>query len=215
MLSLTPVSENALFCSPEHDSLSLPVQRKLWAFAEAVRRLPDTAEAVVGMNNLTVFHRHGSRRDALCERLQQLWHDTEAAEFQGKHISIPVSYGGADGADLHEVAAFHGISAEEVVARHTAPTYTVFMMGFQPGFPYLFGLPKHLHTPRRDVPRTEVPAGSVGIGGSQTGVYPFASPGGWQIIGRTVQPLFQAAAQPPTLLAAGDTVSFTVASFHG
>ena len=82
------------------------------------------------------------------------------------------------------------------------------MMGFQPGFPYLGGLPENLHTPRRATPRTEVPAGSVGIGGSQTGMYPFASPGGWQIIGRTSVALFDAQKQPPTLLAAGDRVRF-------
>ena len=82
------------------------------------------------------------------------------------------------------------------------------MMGFQPGFPYLGGLPEHLHTPRRAEPRTEVPAGSVGIGGSQTGVYPFTSPGGWQLIGRTDIALFQTASYPPTLLLAGDTVRF-------
>lgn len=212
MFTLTPISENALIC--RHDGIAdLSAQRRWWAFADAAARLPDSGESVVGMNNVTVFARPDADLDALADALHALWTRTEAADFQGKHIEIPVHYGGGRGEDLATVAAHHGITPEEVVARHTAPVYTVFMMGFQPGFPYLGGLPEHLHTPRRDVPRTQVAAGSVGIGGSQTGVYPFASPGGWQIIGRTELPLFQAAAEPPALLAAGDTVSFTVASF--
>lgn len=88
------------------------------------------------------------------------------------------------------------------------------MMGFQPGFPYLGGLPENLHTPRRSQPRTKVPAGSVGIGGSQTGVYPFTSPGGWQLIGRTEMPLFNIEKTPPVLLQAGDNVRFVAESIH-
>ncbi|UOP05033.2 5-oxoprolinase subunit PxpB [Conchiformibius kuhniae] len=211
MLTLTPVSENALLC--QHDAApDLAAQRRWWALANAADRLPEVAESVVGMNNLTVFVHDNACAHALADALNALWTQAEASDFQGKHVDIPVHYGGACGEDLAAVAAHHGISPAEVVARHTAPVYTVFMMGFQPGFPYLGGLPEHLHTPRRAVPRTQVAAGSVGIGGSQTGVYPFASPGGWQIIGRTELPLFNAAAEPPVLLAAGDTVSFVAAS---
>lgn len=86
------------------------------------------------------------------------------------------------------------------------------MIGFQPGFPYLNGLPQNLHTPRRNVPRTKVPAGSVGIGGRQTGIYPFTSPGGWQLLGRTELPLFDIQHNPPTLLTAGDNVRFVAES---
>ena len=93
---------------------------------------------------------------------------------------------------------------------HSEPIYTVYMIGFQPGFPYLGGLPESLHTPRRAVPRTLVPAGSVGIGGAQTGIYPFSSPGGWQLIGHTKQALFDKNQAKPTLLQAGDTVKFVV-----
>ena len=211
MLTITPVSENALLCC--HDGVAdLSAQRKWWAFADAAARLPDVAESIIGMNNVTVFARPDADLHALADVLREQWSHTAAADFQGKHIEIPVHYGGEYGEDLAAVAAYHGITPAEVVARHTQPVYTVFMMGFQPGFPYLGGLPEHLHTPRRDVPRTQVAAGSVGIGGSQTGIYPFASPGGWQIIGRTELPLFRADAEPPALLAAGDTVSFTLAS---
>src|SRR5205085_6074087 len=112
------------------------------------------------------------------------------------------------GPDLDQVARQHGLSADDVVRLHTGATYRVYMLGFAPGFAYLGGLPEALATPRRAEPRTVVPAGSVGIGGSQTGIYPLASPGGWQLIGRTPVRLFDAGHQPPTLLAVGDVVKF-------
>ncbi len=123
-------------------------------------------------------------------------------------VVIPVCYGGEYGPDLQDVAAAHGTSPAAIVDAHTAGRYTVAMLGFLPGFPYLDGLDAALHTPRRATPRTSVPAGSVGIGGVSTGVYPFASPGGWQIIGRTPVALFAPGRTPPTLLQAGDQVRF-------
>ncbi len=213
MLNITPISENAIACLlPPPAQLSQ--QRRLWGFADAAQQLTEVFEVVVGMNNVTIFVQQGVYLDALTKTLKKLWHDTQEAHYQGKHIHIPVHYGGEYGEDLYEVATFHGISPQTVIERHTQPIYTVFMMGFQPGFPYLGGLPKNLHTPRRPVPRTRVLAGSVGIGGSQTGVYPFDSPGGWQIIGRTDVALFQAQSHPPTLLSAGDTVQFVIASIE-
>ncbi|WP_457325028.1 5-oxoprolinase subunit PxpB, partial [Roseateles sp. P5_E11] len=101
-----------------------------------------------------------------------------------------------------------GLSVDEVVQRHTEAEYIVYFIGFQPGFAYLGGLDASLHTPRRSEPRTAVPAGSVGIGGAQTGIYPLATPGGWQLIGHTALPLFDPKAEPPTLLAPGDRVRF-------
>lgn len=206
-IEIIPVSESALACVLPPPA-ALPKQQRLWAFADAVQALPETEEAVTGMNNLTVFVRADTDLQAFSDGLYALWSQTGAVKRKGRRVCIPVVYGGEFGEDLAEVAAFHQTGAEEIVRRHTEPVYTVFMMGFQPGFPYLGGLPENLHTPRRAVPRIKVPAGSVGIGGSQTGVYPFASPGGWQIIGRTEVPLFQANTNPPTLLAAGDTVQF-------
>lgn len=132
-------------------------------------------------------------------------------------VVIPVCYGAAFGPDLDDVASAHGVTAEAIVDWHTAPRYTVAMIGFLPGFPYLDGLPTALHTPRRSTPRTAVPAGSVGIGGSSTGVYPFVSPGGWHLIGRTPLTLFAARRDPPSLLSAGDAVRFepiSAATFH-
>jgi KipI family sensor histidine kinase inhibitor len=131
-----------------------------------------------------------------------------AGAVAGETVEIPVSY---DGEDLAEVAGLTGLEADEVVRRHTAPEYTVAFLGFSPGFPYLVGLDPALEVPRRDTPRTSIPAGSVGLAGNQTGIYPTASPGGWQLIGRTEVTLFDPARDPPALLAPGTRLRFTVA----
>ena len=123
-------------------------------------------------------------------------------------IAIPVCYGGEFGPDLDDVARAHDTTADAIVAEHTSRDYVVAMIGFLPGFPYLEGLSAALHTPRRDTPRTNVPAGSVGIGGASTGIYPFASPGGWHVIGRTPHTLFDPQRTQASLLAAGDRVRF-------
>ncbi|MGD8385856.1 MAG: 5-oxoprolinase subunit PxpB [Desulfobacteraceae bacterium] len=121
---------------------------------------------------------------------------------------IPVLYGGRYGPDLDEVAAFHGLSPEEVVRLHTSLEFRVYMIGFIPGFPYMGELPETLATPRRETPRTSVARGSVGIAENQTGIYPMESPGGWQIIGRTPLSLFDAEKTPPSTLVLGDSVQF-------
>lgn len=123
-------------------------------------------------------------------------------------FEIPVCYGGVFGPDLDEVARRHAMAPDEVVRLHSGATYSVYMLGFAPGFAYLGGLPPSIATPRREAPRTLVPAGSVGIGGNQTGVYPLASPGGWQLIGRTPLTLFDPEGAPPTLLGVGNRVRF-------
>ena len=123
-------------------------------------------------------------------------------------VEIPVRYGGAYGPDLEDVARYCGLSAGEVVQIHTSGLYPVHMIGFMPGFPYLGGLSERIATPRRPAPRLRVPAGSVGIAGKQTGVYPRESPGGWQIIGRTDLVLFDPRRNPPCLLQIGDLVRF-------
>ena len=121
---------------------------------------------------------------------------------------IPVYYGGENGPDMENVCRHTGLTPEEVVRLHSAPEYTVFMVGFLPGFPYLGGMDPKLETPRLETPRTKIPSGSVGIGGKQTGIYPMPSPGGWQLIGRTDAVLFDAERQPPALLKAGDRIKF-------
>ncbi|MGH8216729.1 MAG: 5-oxoprolinase subunit PxpB [Rhodanobacteraceae bacterium] len=125
-----------------------------------------------------------------------------------RDIEIPVCYGGEYGADLDAVAEHAGVTPDEVVARHTDAEYTVAMIGFAPGFPYLLGLDPALAMRRRADPRTRVPAGSVAIGGAQTGIYPRELPGGWQLIGRTPLVLFDPARESPCLLGPGDGVHF-------
>jgi len=123
-------------------------------------------------------------------------------------VDIPVCYGGDFGPDLDELAATCRLSSQEVIRIHSSPVYTVYMIGFVPGFPYLGGLDERLITPRRKAPRRRVPAGSVGIADRQTGIYPLESPGGWQIIGRTPVRLFDLSKPEPFLLGAGDRVRF-------
>lgn len=123
-------------------------------------------------------------------------------------IEILVCYGGEFGPDLADLAAARGLTADEVVRRHAGATYAVHFLGFSPGFAYLYGLPEALATPRRATPRMKVPAGSVGIAGAQTGVYPHATPGGWNLIGRTPRAMFDAGRAEPSLLNVGDAVRF-------
>ncbi len=122
-----------------------------------------------------------------------------------RHHQIPMAY---NGADLPSLAAHHHLTPEAVVQLHSAALYTVAFLGFVPGFAYLTGLPPALHTPRLPTPRKHVPAGSLGIAGAQTGIYPIATPGGWQLIGHTPVELFNAANTPMSLLQPGDTITF-------
>jgi len=123
-------------------------------------------------------------------------------------IAIPVCYGGDLGPDIDEVASLNQLSAQEVIQLHSAATYLVYMIGFVPGFAYMGGLDEKLATPRKTTPLKAVPAGSVGIAGQQTGIYPLQSPGGWQIIGQTPLVLFDVHRPQPSLLKAGDRVIF-------
>jgi KipI family sensor histidine kinase inhibitor len=134
--------------------------------------------------------------------------DRDQVTAASRALIIPVCYGGEYGPDLDDVAACCGLDANAVIARHTAGDYRVAMLGFAPGFPYLLGLDPQLAVPRRTDPRQHVPAGSVAIGGSQTGIYPEVLPGGWQLIGRTPLCLFDVTSSDPSLLAAGDRVRF-------
>jgi len=123
-------------------------------------------------------------------------------------IEIPVCYGGEYGPDLADVCAFHGISPTQAIEVHSSATYLVYFLGFVPGFAYMGGLPEALVTPRLATPRRKVPAGSVGIAGNQTGVYSFATPGGWRVIGRTPVAMFRADREGLSLLSIGDRVRF-------
>lgn len=172
--------------------------------------IPGLIEHVPAYTTVTIYYdplrtNHEDTRVAVEQLLSEVQPN---APLAARTIEIPVCYGGEFGIDLEYVAQHHGITADEVIAIHSAATYRVHMLGFVPGFPYLGGMSERIATPRRDTPRLIVPAGSVAIGGSQTGVYPLETPGGWQIIGRTPLALFRPAEDPPTLLSPGDTVRF-------
>ena len=204
-----PLGDAALVCEAAPPA-TLECQRRIWALAERARLMPHVVEVVPGMNNLTiVFDPLEADYEALAAQLESGWDAAEAADMDSAEIEIPVRYGGADGPDLAALAEHTGLSVDEVVKRHTQAEYIVFFLGFQPGFAYLGGLDPALAMPRRAEPRLAVPAGSVGIGGVQTGIYPAASPGGWQLLGRTELKLFDPARNPPTLMQPGDRVRFT------
>jgi inhibitor of KinA len=128
--------------------------------------------------------------------------------YQPRRVDIPTVYGGEFGPDLVFVAGYHHLTPQEVIRIHTGVDYQVYMLGFTPGFAYLGGLDAVIATPRLEKPRTRIPAGSVGIAGAQTGIYPLETPGGWRIIGRTTLRMFDPLAEPPVRLAPGDLVRF-------
>lgn len=182
--------------------LAAGIARAGWAgFGEAV---PAYASLLVYYDSLEWDYEETARK------IESLLPDIagEQMETGARLVEIPVLYGGEEGPDLEDVAAACGLKAAEVVRMHSEAEYLVYMIGFTPGFPYLGGLDERIATPRRASPRTLVPAGSVGIAGQQTGIYPLASPGGWQIIGRTPLNLFDPVREPPSLLAPGDRVRF-------
>lgn len=131
-----------------------------------------------------------------------------AGESRGEIVEIPVCYGGEFGEDLADVAAYNNVTEREVVAIHSGGLYRLYMIGFLPGFPYLGGLDKRICCPRLKSPRTRIPAGAVGIGGEQTGIYPMESPGGWRLIGRTPLTLFDPEGILPLPYKAGDMIKF-------
>ncbi len=186
--------------SPETALAIGALQRALLATAPATVR-----DVVPGYLNVLVEFRPGTGRGRLERWLAAATPQAEAAAQPARH-TVPVRYG--EGADVSELQARLGLPWERIVALHAAARYTVAFLGFTPGFPYLLGLPPELATPRRDTPVRRVPAGSVAIAGDQAGIYPGASPGGWWLLGRTDQRLFDADDWPPTAWAAGDEVAF-------
>ncbi|TCW16899.1 KipI family sensor histidine kinase inhibitor [Raoultella sp. BIGb0138] len=189
--------------------VSLESQKRIWRLTQRLTGHEEVLDVIPGMNNITVVLRRPQQMawEAI-EQLQRWWEESEALEPESREMMIPVIYGGEDGPDLAEVARHSGLSEKQVVELHSSVEYVVWFLGFQPGFPYLGGLPERLATPRRAEPRLRVPAGSVGIGGAQTGVYPLATPGGWQLLGRTPLALFDATRREPVLLRSGDRVRF-------
>ncbi|VEB99581.1 Sporulation inhibitor kipI [Cedecea lapagei] len=187
----------------------LASQQRIWGLLQRLNASEEVSEAIPGMNNITVVLKD-PRSLALdgIEWLQRWWEESEAVIPTSRLVEIPVVYGGEAGPDLEVVARHNDLTPAQVVALHSGALYIVYFLGFQPGFPYLGGLPEALASPRRASPRLQVAAGSVGIGGSQTGIYPLETPGGWQLIGRTSLRLFNPDSPTPTLLLPGDSVRF-------
>ena len=183
---------------------------KLLQAARERGELAGVVETMPTFRSLTVLYDPlQSSRAALDPVLTALASQSEAAPAaNGRRWRLPVCYGGEFGADLADVASATGLSPDAVVQLHADTELSVFMIGFMPGFPFMGDLPSALDMPRRREPRLRVPAGSVAITGSLTAIYPWQSPGGWQLIGRCPVPLFDAAAATPSLLAPGDTVRF-------
>jgi KipI family sensor histidine kinase inhibitor len=196
------------------DAIDASCNRRVHALARHIReQAPGWLEDVVpAYASLAVV----LRTDALEERdTAREWlaacGDCPAPEDDaepGDVIEIPVLYGGEAGPDLESCAEALSLPVDELIRRHSGTPYQVAMLGFAPGFPYLLGLDPTLALPRLDRPRLEVPAGSVGIGGDQTGIYPQAGAGGWRLFGRTPLRLFDLARERPALLKAGDRVRF-------
>jgi KipI family sensor histidine kinase inhibitor len=171
-------------------------------------------DAVPAYASLAVFF-DGDRIDTadphafVAAQIRETLRNQEAATASSARIiDIPVCYEPEMAPDLAEAASELGIAADDLIRRHSSASYTVAMIGFAPGFPYLLGLPDSLALPRLATPRTRVPAGSVAIGGNQTGIYPRESPGGWRLLGRTPLVLFDATRATPALLTPGDQVRF-------
>lgn len=195
------------------NSISLDVNARVQALRHVLeaKNISGIQELVPTYRSLAVYFdpvkAEPSRFRSLLERLASTTGVGLSSE-KGKVIVIPVCYGGEFGPDLQNVVKHTGLVEEEVIKRHSAPDYYCYMLGFTPGFSYLGGMDETIATPRLSEPRERIPAGSVGIAGKQTGIYPIDSPGGWQLIGRTPLPMFDANRESPTLVDAGFWIRF-------
>ena len=176
------------------------------ALAGALKKRREVRQAIAGYASVTVhFDPDQISHDALSAAIRRLATKRPPMAEPGRLHRIPVVY---DGPDLEAVSAVLGLDVAKIVEIHTRPIYRVFLLGFVPGWGYLGPLPEELELPRRQVPRTKVPAGSVAIPGRQTGIYPLATPGGWHLLGSTSVKLFLPDSDPPCLFRAGDRVKF-------
>ena len=194
------------------DEISTEINRKVRSLTDALERgsVPGVFDFLPTYRSILVYYDPiTASAPEVQSGIERLLEDAEESDAGTRHIvHIPTLYGGDMGPDIAFVAQHSGIDEREVMRIHSSSDYLVYMMGFSPGFAYLGGLDERLATPRLQSPRTEIPAGAVGIAETQTGVYPVASPGGWQLIGRTPLKLFDPARERPVLLSAGDYVRF-------
>ncbi|MFP3358456.1 5-oxoprolinase subunit PxpB [Planococcus sp. 11815] len=210
--TFSPLSEQALVIETGTiiNKESEQAVRKLSSLLE--KQKPDwLVEFIPAFTTVTVFYDPCQIRQAEVEQELRLLaaHLDDVEAPTPRQIEIPVCYGGDFGPDLSFVAEHNGLTEEEVIEIHTSGIYSVHMIGFAPGFPFIGGMSEKIAAPRRKSPRLRIPERTVGIAGMQTGVYPIETPGGWQLIGRTPLRLFVPEQDIPSLLRAGDEIRFT------
>lgn len=186
-------------------------QGRIWALADALSSWPEVQEAVIGVTNvMLVFERPPQDIGMLSAAIVELWHRQSARKADGKVIEIPVVYGGEFGFDLPAIASRAGLSERDVVRIHSEGDYTVCAVASSPGFGYLHGLDQRIHMPRKSIPSLNMRAGSVTIGGMQTGVAVLTGPNGWNAIGWASIAMFDPRSAQPSLMLPGDRVRFRI-----
>ncbi|HVC77769.1 MAG TPA: 5-oxoprolinase subunit PxpB [Candidatus Micrarchaeaceae archaeon] len=204
-MRIQPLGDTALLAELS-TRLDTAINTRAIALAAGLKKRRDVRQAIAGYASVTVhFDPELATHESLAAAIKRLAAKRPPMDEPGRLHRIPVTY---DGPDIAEVAERLQLSREKIIEIHSRPIYRVFLVGFVPGWAYLGPLPEELELPRRDVPRTQVPAGSVAIAGRQSGVYPLPSPGGWHLIGRTSVKVFLPDSDPPCLFRAGDRVKF-------
>jgi inhibitor of KinA len=202
-IDIEPLGDSALIIRLRDNVAALKAQQQI-----ENARVRGVIECAPAYETVAVFYDGDSFDQTVVEIQSALQRRVRGHRVESRTIEVPVDFDSEFAIDLEFVAQRAQLSPNEVVDLYCSVEYRVACVGFTPGFPYLTGLPKQLITPRRGTPRKEIPAGSVAIGGDQTGIYPIASPGGWNVIGRTSLQLFYPNNDPPVLLRAGDRVRF-------
>ena len=204
-MRIQPLGDTALLAELS-TRLDTSINTRAIALATALKKRRDVRQAIAGYASVTVhFDPEQATHDSLGAAIKRLAAKRPPMAEPGRLHRIPVNY---DGPDIAEVGERLQLSRGRIIEIHSRPIYRVFLVGFVPGWAYLGPLPDELVLPRREVPRTQVPAGSVAIAGRQSGVYPLPTPGGWHLIGRTSVKLFLPDSDPPCLFRAGDRVKF-------
>lgn len=210
---IVPLGDSALLVKLG-DEIDITINRRVHALAALIDLSPleGVVETVPAYASLLIHYDPILLTYArICSWARGKLDQLESASLRTpRRFEVPVRYGTEFGPDLQYVADFHRLRVEEVIRIHSEGIYTIYMMGFTPGFPYMGKLDDAIFTPRLAAPRTHVPAGTVAIAGPQTGIYPIDSPGGWQLIGHTSLQIFDLNADPPFLFTPGDEVKFVI-----